>query len=171
MKINQLIPMFSVLALAGVLAPAHAQTIESLAAGTLQNNGTYLWSYRVTSGSSPAISHWVLDMCPDTYASLVAGSVRGSTLYSFTNPDPTTGATGISFDDGYRDGESRVVSFNLSRDWGVENGTATFKSGLQITSVAPIAAPGCSPGQVPEPTSLALLGLLGAPAMGFLRRR
>jgi hypothetical protein len=160
------------LTVAAFIAPAQAQTIQSLVANQLQSDGTFLWSYQVTSANRPAISHWVLEMCEDTFSSLVPGSVIGSNNYSFVNPDPTVGVTGIKFDDGYRGGESRIISFRLASDFGIEAGSATFKSGQNVTTVTPVAAPGCNTNnQIPEPATVALLGLAGVPLLGVLRRR
>jgi hypothetical protein len=178
-RFRSVAPLAALLAvgLGGALAPsaAQAQTIENVAAGVSQNNGTYLWQYTVTSGQKPAISHFVLSLCLNAYNSIVPGSVMGSDVYSFVNPDPTTGATGIKFDEGYEGGEVRTVSFLLNQNFVATTGTATFKSG-RIETSQQVIAPSCDvlpPPQevIPEPGTFALLGAGVLPMMGAVVRR
>ena len=71
-----------------------------------ETNNTTTFTYRVSSGDRPAISHWTLGI-PLALQSRVLGvqENRGGSLvtphWSWVNPDPTTGAVGIKFDDGY----------------------------------------------------------------------
>lgn len=53
--------------------------------------------YRVTPGTSPCISHWVLGV-PSDVASEIYDT---SEVYEWTNNDPTTHIAGIKFDTGY----------------------------------------------------------------------
>ncbi|MHC1585794.1 MAG: hypothetical protein ACXQS7_06025 [Candidatus Syntropharchaeia archaeon] len=74
-------------------------------------DGTYsTWTYSVTSGSDPSLSHWVIAWCnPDVI-------VDASESYEY-GIDPKTGIEGIKFDEEYADGETRIVWFRLLGDW------------------------------------------------------
>ena len=67
------------------------------------------WTYTVTSGSSPSLSHWVMDWCNES--ALVAAGCSEHCVYVVD--DHETGMTGIKFDVGYEDGKSRTVWFEL----------------------------------------------------------
>jgi hypothetical protein len=54
-------------------------------------------SFKVSSGSSPSISHWVLGIDEDTADKIIASSEA----YQSWGTDPTTGKSGIKFDTGY----------------------------------------------------------------------
>jgi hypothetical protein len=54
-------------------------------------------TYTVTSGTQPAISHWILGV-PKAVADRVLAT---SESWVWSNPDPTTGAVGMKFDTGY----------------------------------------------------------------------
>lgn len=74
-------------------------------------NDVTKFTYQVTSGSSPALSHWVRGLSTCFFDSSDLGSCSEACEYS---SDPQTGTTGIKFDTGYEAGEIRTVSFNLS---------------------------------------------------------
>ena len=57
-------------------------------------------TFKVSSGDSPSISHWVLGIDEET-ADKIVDSSEG---YVAWGTDPTTGKTGIKFDIGYGDG-------------------------------------------------------------------
>jgi hypothetical protein len=162
----------AVVALSAVAAHANPSVVNTKA-NELQNDGTYLWCYTVTSGSKPAISHWVLGLCEENFSlfqsSLVAGSVMGSDVYEFVSPDPTTNVWGLKFDQGFEDGEVREVCFRLDKDFGVEETLATFKSGQEITSQTTLG-PGCNVA-IPEPGTYALLASGLLPLAGAVVRR
>ena len=61
----------------------------------------------VTSGPKD-LSHWVMSWCNES--ALIGCS---ETCLYVTEDPGATGLTGIKFDDGYTDGESRIVSFTL----------------------------------------------------------
>jgi len=118
-----------VLAAIAVIAPSSAVPIgnHDITFDSHTFDGTYsTWTYRVTSGSDPSLSHWVLTWCNE-------GALIGCSEYcDYVTDDPTTGLTGIKFDKGYDDGDSRFVSFTLLGDFHeglVEVGT---KAGGQI---------------------------------------
>ena len=74
-------------------------------------DGTYsTWTYSVTSGSSPALSHWAISWCDETAIEDVS-----ETPWEY-GTDPNTGITGIKFDKGYSGGETRTVWFRLEGD-------------------------------------------------------
>lgn len=173
-----------------------AQTITNQASGVLQNDGTYLWQYTVTSGSRPALSHWTLSLCSDwdenfwdseyvtgsaTYD--ILGDDKGAFNFSssdvaWVDSDPTTGAHGIKFDRGFGGNEAWVVSFRLESDWEDAVSTAVFKSGNVAPVTQSIVAPGCdlnttvtTTNTIPEKgtVELALAALL--PLAGIVARR
>jgi len=69
------------------------------------------WTYEVTSGSSPALSHWDLTWCNP------GAMYEASENWEYCTPDPKTGIKGIKFDTGYKDGENRIVWFKLRGDF------------------------------------------------------
>ena len=66
------------------------------------------WCYNVTSGSSAALSHWVMSWC--NKSAVIDWSDE---KYEYVKPDPKTNITGIKFDTEYSDNESRIVWFTL----------------------------------------------------------
>lgn len=158
--------------------PAAAQSIINQIAGIQQIDGTYLWQYEVTSGTGPAISHWTLTMCENAFGSLLAGSITGTNAgkIEFVSPDPRTGVTGLKFDEGFDDGESRTITFRLSQDWEPVLTTAKTKSGQQIDSFT-VLAPSCELREnktaIPEPGTMELALAVALPLAGVVlyRRR
>ena len=74
-------------------------------------DGTYsTWTYEVNSGCHPAISHWVIAWCD-------CDAVHEVSESSECKYDEIIGETGIKFDVGYYDGESRTVWFKLEGNW------------------------------------------------------
>jgi len=69
------------------------------------------WTYWVTSGTAPSLSHWGISWCAP--GAIVGASER----WEYVAPDPATGITGIKFTEGYEDGETRTVSFQLLGDY------------------------------------------------------
>jgi len=102
-------------------------------------DGTYsTWTYQVTSGTRPSLSHWVISWC-------APGAIVGaSELWEYVAPDPRTGITGIKFDTGYEDGETRTVSFTLQGDYPESLvGVGTF--GGDAASHSSVTGPLCEP--------------------------
>jgi hypothetical protein len=95
-----------------IMAQMFNHRIDFVSEVYVESNDTTTYTYRVTSGDSPAISHWTLGI-PLSLQSRLIGihENRGGSLvtphWSWVNPDPTTGAVGIKFDDGY--GEARAA--------------------------------------------------------------
>jgi hypothetical protein len=103
------------------------------------------FTYEVTSGQQPSISHWniALPCGPVTLVSASEGLVSWS-----DRPDPTTGVTGIKFDLGYNDNETRTVSLTLAGEWATGEVTIAVKSGngyVLGTTQGPICGGGVSP--------------------------
>jgi len=74
--------------------------IEVVASNYDEDNDRTTVTFRVSSGDSPAISHWVLGIDEDTANRIVASSEA----HEDWGLDPTTGKEGIKFDIGYGDG-------------------------------------------------------------------
>jgi len=79
-------------------------------------------TYRVTSGSQPSISHWVLGVPPSVRDDIISVSEQ----YEWTDNDPRTGIAGLKFDTGYETanlGNTMLTSFSgrtlLSIDGGL----------------------------------------------------
>lgn len=87
------------------------------------------FTYSVTSGTKPAISHWVLSI-PAPYGQDIV--IYSSEAVVWTESDPTTGTRGIKFDIGYNDGENRVIVITLSGDWAKGLDDISIKSGLIV---------------------------------------
>lgn len=152
------------LALGALVTPAKAQSVQSLIANQLQSDGTFLWSYKVTSGSWPTINYWTLGMGENVYSDIA--SVSGSSNYGYT----TSGLDGIRFEEDYSGGQSRTISFRLTENYGVTTGSAAIRSGTNTKTVS-LVTPGLRSSSVPEPHTLALAGLVGLPLLRLARRR
>lgn len=118
----------------------------------------YVWTYKVTSGSGPAISHWILKLCTDFFD-------HASEDWDEPGLDPTTGVTGTKFDTGYDDDEMREVKLYMTK--ALEAVEVEMSVGLKAGGddyVGSILAPSCE--EIPEPTTLALVaaGVLGMTA-------
>jgi hypothetical protein len=102
-------------------------------------DGTYsTWTYNVTSGTQPSLSHWVISWC-------APGAIVGASEYqAYVAPDPRTGITGIKFDRGYEDGETRTVSFTLQGDY-PEGPVEVGKFGGGVVNYGSVTGPLCEP--------------------------
>ncbi len=106
---------------------------------TYNSDGTSTWSYSVTSGRKPALSHWVLGF--DSSFLGRSNVVSCSERYE-VNTDPTTGVYGLKFDGGYKDNEARAVSFTLDGWHSVIPTRIGVKAGKDATVAEPISGPG-----------------------------
>jgi hypothetical protein len=103
-------------------------------------DGTYsTWTYNVTSGTRPSLSHWSISWCGDCddLVSASEGQVE-------CGHGPFWGTKWIKFDKGYEDGETRTVSFTLRGNY--PEGPVTFcTKGGRITNCGSITGPLCEP--------------------------
>ncbi len=106
---------------------------------TYNSDGTSTWSYNVTSGRKPALSHWVLGFDPSL---LRASNVISCSERYEVNTDPTTGVYGLKFDGGYKDDETRSVTFTLDGRYSVVSTSIGVKAGKEATGGAPLSGPG-----------------------------
>ncbi|MCK4734260.1 MAG: hypothetical protein KAT65_17535, partial [Methanophagales archaeon] len=90
-------------------------------------DGTYsTWTYNVTSGYKPALSHWVITWCNES------ALINCSETCEYVTNEPHTGITGIKFDKEYNDNESRIVWFRLLGDWPEDMVKVGTKAGADI---------------------------------------
>ncbi|MEA3239624.1 MAG: Ig-like domain-containing protein, partial [Candidatus Bipolaricaulota bacterium] len=104
---------------------------------TYNDNGTSTWTYRVTSGRKPALSHWVLEFDPSLKESNV---VNASEDYKVGN-DPRTELYGIKFDEGYKDNDTRDVFFILDAWYALADTRVGVKAGKDVQADASITGP------------------------------
>jgi hypothetical protein len=106
--------------------------------------GKSTWFYKVTSGSGPSISHitFGLSTClqildagtwagPSNFSSRTSGAgspVPGS-FPGTPQTDPTTGLTGLKFDEGFSGGETRYYYFTVNGNYAQSNMTVAPKAG------------------------------------------
>lgn len=138
-------------------------------------DGTYsTWTYNVTSGSKPALSHWVITWCNKS------ALIECSEDCKYVINDPgNTGLTGIKFDKGYSDSESRIVWFKLLGDWPESDmvyvGTKAagnidygYVKGPVCTGPTPSPTPSPSPSPTSTPTPIPTTTLIGIIALAGL---
>lgn len=113
---------------------------------------TTTFTYSVTSGTKPAISHWVLVFGEACFAELTTVASNDSAVSA--GVDPTTGQLGIKFDTGYNDAETRTVTLTLGGYWGTGDVTIAVKSGNGYT-LGTVQGPVCA--EAP-PQTFALCG-------------
>jgi len=100
-------------------------TIEFISCVFDGTNTTF--TYKVTSGISPSISHWNLQIPAECVDELViVSSSEENVSYGY---DGSTGTYGLKFDDGYSDGEERTVTLTLLGEWYVGEIGGLVKAG------------------------------------------
>jgi hypothetical protein len=151
--------------------PPSAQFV-GVSYNTTANTSTF--TYTLTSGTCPNVSHWVVGLVEACFGAdkLLSSSPSGA---YWIDSDPTTGAKGIKFDLGVAAGQTQTFSFTLSGLWDTAPGKVNLavKSGTDLTSFS-LAGPKCSPPpDVPEAPWAVLFPITGAVAIGayLLRRR
>ena len=117
-----------------------------------------IWTYTVTSGSSPSLSQWGLEFCGEE-----ADIIEVSEDKWEYGTHPHTGITGIKFDKRYSDGEIRTVWFKLEGDWPENNVKVGTKAGQDPVASGYVTGPVCNVGVIPEFSTIAIpiIALLG----------
>jgi len=181
-KIAILTVAVAALALTAFIAPASAVDIGNHTITFMDphiynsENCISRWTYEVTTSSQQGegLSHWVMDWC-NASALVVTGC---SEHCEYVIDDHETGITGIKFDTGYLEGETRTVWFELKGcgDYNEEVRYVGTKAGHSTDYgwvTGPIGLPGdpCAP--VPELPTIILLsvGLLTLAGYVGLRRK
>jgi len=109
--------------------------------GTVYNeDGTSTWTYLVTSGRKPSLSHWVLELDP----SLSEDNIVEVSEEFEVGEDPTTGVYGLKFDQGYQDDETREVVFVLDAHYAPQDTRIAIKAGRNAEIGEFIYGPGGS---------------------------
>ncbi len=111
--------------------------------------GQSTWFYMVESHGPPAISHYVLGLACETILILDAGVWDGvdpeSRIAGGGKPepgsfparpkrDPTTGVSGLKFDKGFQDIETRYYYMTVNGNYAADDITFAVKAGQQITT-------------------------------------
>jgi hypothetical protein len=109
---------------------------------TYNDDGTSTWTYSVTSGSQPAITHWVIELDPASEASSVLAASENYAV----GDDPGTGLYGLKFVDGYEDEENREVIFTLDAWCEIDDIRVGIDAGDDVRIGEFLAGPG--PGTV-----------------------
>ena len=151
-----------VLAVIAFIAPSSAATIGNHDITFVSNtfDGSYsTWTYKVTSGSKPSISHWDLTWCNP------GAIVEVSEKPWEYGTDKHTGIKGIKFDKGYEDGESRTVWFKLRGDFPEDTVRVGTKAGEDKVDYGYVTGPLNCNDPIPEFSTIAIpiasiLGLL-----------
>ncbi len=112
-------------------------------------SGQSTWFYMVESHGPPAISHYTLGLACETILILDAGvwdgidpenrTSGGGTPVPGSFPaqprlDPTTGVTGLKFDQGFDDIETRHYYFTVNGNYAAADIVFAVKAGQQITT-------------------------------------
>ena len=114
-------------------------------------DGTYsTWTYNVTSSFQPAISHWAMTWCNP---GAIVGASEEPWWYG---TDPNTGITGIKFDKGYGDNETRTVSFTLQPDFEIGEVEVCIKAGQDDPACGDVTGPVNCNVPIPEFTTIAI---------------
>ena len=114
--------------------------------GSTYSGENTTFTYQVTSGDAPAISHWVLDGCFG-YEDVVGANEH----YEYVTSDPSLQVPGVKFDQGYTDGESRIVQITLEGRYSEEG--RLYEIGVKSggdTHFGTVVGPGCFIEPTPE---------------------
>ena len=123
---------------------------------TVNADLTVTYCYEVTSPSSPSLSHWALQLCIPSEASIISVSETPWDYDYNTKPD------WLKFDLGYTDGEKRTVCFTLDMFYPVSEIDWEAKGGGETAS-GTIMGPGCDGFEIPEVPfgTLGAVGIVG----------
>lgn len=132
-------------------------------------NDTSTWFYTITSGKKPAISHVTFELlCPTiriTGAGIWSGSLpdisylpkagkpEPSSYPASPEGDPTTKLTGLKFDLGFKDNQTRNYYFTVDGQYAPDFMNVALKAGSGFTSgyiCGPSAS--CETVELPEPS-------------------
>ena len=146
-----------VLATAIAMLPfaSFAQSILNITAGEQQNDGTYLWSYKVTALDSADLNFWILGTNPTVFSALVDGSLSGASAISYVDKGNANLISGLRFDGPVLRDQPQNVSFRLNNQFGEDPRTKVYFDGtatLRETNAPTLAS-------VPEPSSLSLMAI------------
>jgi len=154
-----LIAVVVVSALIAFIAPISAVSIGDHDIAFFDYDGTYsTWTYNVTSGSKPALGYWII-ACDEE------AIVEASEKCEY-GKDKKTGITGIKFDKGYKDGESRTVWFKLKGDFGIDKVEVGTKAGKDIAD-GHVEGPICET-PIPEMPEFPTIAIPVASTIGLL---
>jgi hypothetical protein len=117
--------------------------------------GVSTWYYRVLSGSQPSISHVTFELgeClqivdAGTWDGIDPNNMNSGGGTPVPGSDPTTGITGLKFDQGFQDGEERFYYFTVDGNYAPESIIVASKGGPDQafdTALIEGPAPDCSP--------------------------
>lgn len=162
----------SIFALAAVLFVWQSLPVTAVTVGNDEINfitvrydypstGQSTWYYQVISGRRPAISHVTFQMNLDCLDVVDAGTWDGTNLDALNSgagqpevgTDPTTGVTGLKFDQGFVDNEVRYYYFTVDGNYAQSSITVASKGGPGYDT-ALITGPSlsCQPQETPSPT-------------------
>ncbi len=138
---------------------AFVDTVDETSSFVNTVDGTYsTWTYNVTSGSKPALGYWII-ACDEE------AIVEASEKCEY-GKDKKTGITGIKFDKGYKDGESRTVWFKLKGDFGIDKVEVGTKAGKDIAD-GHVEGPICET-PIPEMPEFPTIAIPVAATIGLL---
>lgn len=144
-----------------VAAPALALAHSITSGGAVYNAATHLttFTYSVTSGAQPAISHWMI-VVPESCGVAIKSASEAASV----GKDPTTSTYGIKFDTGYGDGATRTVVLTLNGNWSSGTVDAVVKAGSAPDVWFRVAGPVCG-GTPPAPNPLTVTCPSGADSL------
>jgi hypothetical protein len=163
-----LMAVIVVSALIAFIAPISAVSIgeHDIAFDNRTFDGTNsTWTYNVTSGSKPSLGYWIMTWCDES------AIVEASEKWEY-GEDKKTGITGIKFDKGYKDEESRTVWFKLEGNFGSGDVKVGTKAGKDIDASS-VEGPTCDT-HIPEMPEFTTIAIPVAATIGLLlliRRR
>jgi len=127
------------------------------------------WCYEITSGTKPAISFWIIDWCN-------VGVIEScSEDYEYVKNETHTNITGIKFEEGYGDGETKEVCFSLRGDYYEGDHTVCIKAGQDEnkcgTVIGPRGPDDCPCCPIPELNTFILLSVGLLTLVGYVSAR
>jgi len=138
------------------------------------NGGNSIWTYNITTGCKPSLSHWSIAWCGKKADILQVSEKKWEYCTDTYGGVPITG---IKFDKGYDcddntgTPETRTVSFELKGDWHEGSVLVGTKAGRRDEATGYVTGPVCSDPSIPEFATIAIpaIALLGL--FAFSRRK